>query len=119
MGDSRDRYVLRMLLRQSTVLRNLRDRLAAEHPAAHSALLPILTDHRTLLEVRLAAEPAARAVLQDPLGASIDGERDVQALVSQWAAEPEDPAGLRGRFRAVADAGTRLAELEQHHQPLG
>ena len=78
------------------MLRNLRDRLAAEHPAAHSALLPILADHRTLLEVRLAAEPADPCGAPGSAGRSIDGERDVQALVSQWAAEPEDPAGLRG-----------------------
>lgn len=115
VGDSRDRYVLRMLLRQGTVLRNLRDRLAAGHPAAYAALLPILAGHQALLEARLAAGQSAPAVLRDPLGASIDGERGVQTLVSQWAAEPEDPAGLRGRFRAVADAGTRLAELERHH----
>jgi hypothetical protein len=115
VGDSRDRYVLRMLLRQSIVLRNLRDRLAAGHPAAHAALLPILAGHRALLEARLAAGPSAPVMLRDPLGASIDSERGVQALVSRWAAEPGDPAGLRGRFRAVADAGTRLAELERHH----
>jgi hypothetical protein len=114
VGDSRDRYALRMLLGQSIVLRNLRDRLAAGHPAAHSALLPILAGHRTLLEARMAAGPPAPAVPHDPLGASIDSERDVQALADRWAAEPGDPAGLRGRFRAVADAGTHLAELERH-----
>jgi len=113
VGDSRDRYVLRMLLGQSIVLRNLRDRLAAAHPAAHAALLPVLAGHRTLLEARLAPGPAARAVLQDPLGASAATERDIQALVRQWVAEPDDPSGLRSRFQAVADAGTRLAELEQ------
>lgn len=115
VGDSRDRYVRRMLLGQSIVLRNLRDRLAAGHPSAHAALLPILAGHTTLLHERLAAEPSAPAALQDPLGASIDGERDLQALLSRWAAEPADPAGLRDRFRAVADAGTHLAELERHH----
>lgn len=115
VGDFRDRYLLRLLDRQSIVLRNLRDRLADGHPSAHAALLPVLAEHQALHEARLTAEPAARAALQDPLGASIDRERDVQALVSRWAAEPGDPAGLRTRFRVVADAGTRLAELEQHH----
>ena len=115
VGDSRDRHVLRMLLRQSTVLRNLRDRLAAGHPSAHAALLPILAEHHALLASRLAAEPPSLAVLQDPLGATIDGERDLQALAGQWAAEPDDPAGLHGRFRAVADAGTHLTELLHHH----
>jgi hypothetical protein len=54
----------------------------------------------------------ARAVRQDPLAAAIDSERGVQALVSQWAAEPGDAAGLRGRFRAATEAGTSLADLE-------
>jgi hypothetical protein len=114
VGDSRDRHLLRMLHAQSIVLRNLRDRLTGDHPGAHAALLPILAEHRRLLEERLADEPDPRAVSQDPLGASIGREREVHALVGRWAAEPDDPAGLRGRFRAVADAGTRLAELERH-----
>jgi hypothetical protein len=113
VGDSRDRYVLRMLLRHSTVLRNLRDRLADGHPSAHEALLPILAEHRALLQGALAAAPATRAVRQDPLAATTDSERGVQALVSQWAAEPGDPAGLRGRFRAATEAGTSLADLER------
>jgi hypothetical protein len=115
VGDSRDRYLLRTLLRQSVVLRNLRDRLAEGHPGAHAALLPILAEHTTVLAARLATAPAARAVLRDPLGASIDDEQEVQELVGRWATEPGDPAGLRARFEAVADAGTRLAELERHH----
>jgi hypothetical protein len=115
VGDSRDRYLLRLLHGQSIVLRNLRDRLADEHPSAHAALLPVLAGHRTLLEDRLAAaEPPTEEALGDSLGASIDTERDVLSHVSRWSAEPGDPAGLRGRFRAVADAGTHLAELEQH-----
>jgi hypothetical protein len=115
VGDSRDRYLLRMLLRQSNVLRNLRDRLADGHPSAHAALLPVLAAHRALLAPRLAAAPPARAARRDPLGAAIDSERDVLAHIRRWAAEPDDPAGLRNRFLVVSDAGTRLAELEQHH----
>jgi hypothetical protein len=114
VGDSRDRYALRMLLGQSTVLRNLRDRLADGHPAAHTALLPVIAGHRVHLEARMAAGPTARELLLNPLGASIDHERDLQALLNQWAAEPEDPSGLRDRFRAVADAGTHLPELRRH-----
>lgn len=114
VGDSRERHALAMLLDQSTVLRNLRDRLAADHPAARAALLPVIADHRAHLEARMATGPAGRAVPGDPLGASVDGERAVQALVGQWAAAPDDPSGLRDRIRAVAQAGTRLAELQQH-----
>jgi hypothetical protein len=114
IGDSRDRHVTRMLLRQSIVLRNLRDRLADGHPSARSALAPILAAHTELLAARLAAGPASRAVRRDPLGASIDSEREVQELAGRWAAAPGDPAGLRNRFRAVAEAGTRLADLERH-----
>jgi hypothetical protein len=115
VGDSRARHVLRLLLGQSTVLRNLRDRLAGEHPSAHAALLPVLAGQQSLLEARLAAEPVPRTTLADPLGAAIDREREVRALAVRWAAEPGDPAGLRERFRVVADAGTHLAELEEHH----
>lgn len=114
VGDSRDRYLLRMLDGQSIVLRNLRDRLADGHPSAHAALLPILAGHRTLFEGRLARQPAAAGAGQDPVGAAIDSERAVRRLTSRWAAEPGDPAGLRDRFRVVDDAGTRLADLEQH-----
>ena len=114
VGDSRDQYLLRMLDAQSIVLRNLRDRLADGHPSAHAALLPILAGQRALFEGRLAAQPAAPGAEQDPLGAAIDSERAVRRLTSRWAAEPGDPAGLRNRFRAVDDAGTRLADLEQH-----
>jgi hypothetical protein len=114
VGDSHERHITRLLLDQSTVLRNLRDRLADEHPSAHEALLSILAEHRDLLATRLAAEPPARSVLEDPLAASIDGERDLQTLLNRWSAETEDPAGLGPRFRAVAGAGTRLAELERH-----
>jgi hypothetical protein len=115
VGDSRDRHLLRLLDRQSIVLRNLRDRLADEHPSAHAALLPILTEHRALHEERLATQPAARAAAQDPLDAAIDTERGVQELLGRWTAEPGDPAGLRDRFRVVGGAGNRLADLEQHH----
>ena len=115
MGDSTDRYLLRLLDGQNIVLRTLRDRLADEHPSAHAALLPILAEHRALFETRLAAQPPATpAAEQDPLGEAIDSERGVQDLLGRWTAEPGDPAGLRDRFRAVGDAGTRLADLEQH-----
>jgi hypothetical protein len=126
VGDSRDRYMLRLLDGQSIVLRNLRDRLADEHPSAHAALLPIVAEQRALLESRLAAEPPAPAAVAAPAGAesapaapdplddAIESERGVQELVGRWAAEPGDPAGLRERFRVVGDAGTRLADLEQH-----
>jgi hypothetical protein len=113
VGDSRDRYLLRLLDGQSIVLRNLRDRLADGHPSAHAALQPILAEQRALLEERLATQPAASAEA-DPLGAAIDAERGVQELVGRWAAEPGDPAGLRNRFRVVGNAGTQLADLEQH-----
>jgi hypothetical protein len=122
VGDSRDRYLLRLLDGQNIVLRNLRDRLADEHPAAHAALLPVLAGHRALHEERLAAQPAAAPdttaaprAARDPLGAAIDSERDLQAHVRHWSAEPGDPAGLRERFRVVADAGTRLDDLRRHH----
>ena len=95
------------------MLRNLRDRLAGDHPSAHEALLPILADHRAVFEKRLAA-PTSAAAEQDPLGSAIDTERAVQEHLGRWAAEPGDPAGLRERFRVVADAGTSLTELEQH-----
>ena len=115
VGDSTDRYLLRLLDGQNIVLRTLRDRLADEHPSAHAALLPILAEHRALFETRLAAQPPATpAAEQDPLGEAIDSERGVQDLLGRWTAEPGDPAGLRDRFRAVGDAGTRLADLEQH-----
>lgn len=116
VGDSTDRYLLRRLDGQSIVLRNLRDRLGDGHPSAHAALLPVLAEHRALFEARLAAQPAASpAAERDPLGDAIDAERGVQELLGRWAAEPGDPAGLRERFRAVADAGTHLAGLEHHH----
>jgi hypothetical protein len=117
VGDSPDRYVLRLLDGQSIVLRNLRDRLADDgHPSAHGALLPVLGEHRALFEQRLAAQPAdpAAPAGQDPLDAAIDTERGVQDVLGRWAAEPGDPAGLRERFRVVGDTGTRLADLEQH-----
>jgi hypothetical protein len=59
VGDSPDWYLLRLLHLQRVVLRNLRDRLAAQPGAG-------------------------------------------------------DSSGLRERFCVVADAGTKLAELEQH-----
>ena len=113
VGDSRDRYLRRLLDGQNIVLRNLRDRLADGHPSAHAALQPVLAEHRALLESRLAARPSPRAE-QDPLDGAIDTERGVQELVGRWAAEPGDPAGLRDRFRVVADAGTHLTALERH-----
>ena len=120
VGDSREEYLLRLLDGQSIVLRNLRDRLADEHPAAHTALLPVIAEHRALLETRLAAAgPPVQPATPDRLGAAIDTERDVLAHVSRWSAEPGDPAGLRDRFRAVAEAGTRLPELQQHHAQEG
>ena len=107
VGDSRRAYLLRQLFKQSTVLRNLRDRLAAAHPAAHRAILPILADHRALLETALTA---------DALQESIDLEHELWALATRWAAEPDDAAGLLGRFKAVAEAGTHVAELERHRR---
>jgi hypothetical protein len=114
VGDSPQRYLLRLLDGQSIVLRNLRDRLADQHPSAHAALLPILAEHRALHEERLAAQPTGPAAPQDPLGAAIDAERSVQELTGRWTSEPGDPAGMREKFRVVADAGTRLPDLEQH-----
>lgn len=113
-GDSRPAYLLRQLLKQSTVLRNLRDRLVEEHPAAHRVLLPILADHRALLETALTVAPPGRAAVADPLHESIDCEHELQTLVTRWAAEPDDTAGLLGRFKAVAEAGSHLAKLELH-----
>ena len=112
VGDSTAHFVRRRLLHQSTVLRNLRDRLAGDHPGAHAALLPVIAEHRAQLETSLAAAPPEG---EDPLGATIDAERRLQTLVTPWPAEPEDPAGVRGRLQAVADAGTHLTELESHH----
>jgi hypothetical protein len=114
VGDDRERFVRRMLLRQSTVLRNLRDRLAGDHPSAHAALLPLIAGHREHLQRRLIAGLSPRAAAADPLGAAIAAERDLRALVTEWAGA-DDPSGLRARFRAVAEAGTRLPELERHH----
>lgn len=109
VGDSRDAYLLRLLHGQSVVLRNLRDRLAGDHPSAHAALAPVLAEHAALLGDHLAARPAAAG---QPLSAAIDHERNVQELVGRWTEEP-DVAGLRGRFEAVAEAGSRLADLER------
>ena len=116
IGDSPDSYVLRLLHGQNIVLRNLRDRLAGDHPSAHESLLPILADERALLEQRLAAQPAPAGADQDPLGGAIEAERAVQDNVGRWAAEPDDPAGLRARFKVVADAGTHLTDLEQQQR---
>jgi len=113
VGDSRDRHLRRQLLRHTVVLRNLRDRLAAEHPAAHAALQPILAEHRAVLESALVAAPPPRTGPGDPLDASIEHERELQRLVARWAAEP-DIAGFGARFTAVAAAGTHLADLERH-----
>jgi hypothetical protein len=116
VGDSPDSYLRRLLHGQSIVLRNLRDKLAGDHPSAHEALLPILTEHRALFEDRLAEQPARAGAAQDPLAAAIDAERAVQDHLGRWAAEPGDPAGLRERFRVVAGAGTRLTDLEQQQR---
>jgi hypothetical protein len=113
VGDGRAEYRVRRLLRQSTLLRNLRDRLAAEHPAAHRALLPILAQQRTVLETALHALPQTPSVVADALNEAITLEQTLRALVTRWAAEP-DIAGFGLRFRAVADAGTRLADLQRH-----
>ena len=112
VGDSRDRYLLRLLHGQSIVLRNLRDRLAGDHPSAHAALLPVLAEHRALFEDRMTAEPADQAA--DLLGAAIDSERAVQEQAGRWAAEPDDASGLRERFRVVTAAGSHVPDLEQH-----
>ncbi len=114
VGDSRDQYLLRLTDGQSIVLRNLRDRLADEHPSAHAALRPILTEHRALHEDRLAARSADPAAGEDPLGAAIDAERGVQETLGRWTAEPGDPAGLRERFRLISGTGSRVADLQQH-----
>jgi hypothetical protein len=58
------------------------------------------------------AGPADQAA--DAVGAAIDSERAVQELAGQWAAEPEDPSGLRERFRVVTAAGNLVPDLEQH-----
>ena len=116
IGDSPAGYRVRRLLHQSTLLRNLRDRLAGEHPAAHQALLPILAQQRAVLEAALQAvppAPSAAANALDALDESIAQEQALQALVTHWAAEP-DIAGFGLRLRAVADAGTRLADLQRH-----
>lgn len=112
IGDDRTRYALRTLLIQSKRLRYLRDRLAAPHPAAHRALLPLLAAHRASLERVSLAMPVAPSVAAAPFAALIDQERALQVLVARWAAEPDD--GLGDRFRAVAGAGSPLAELERH-----
>jgi hypothetical protein len=114
VGDSRDQYLLRLADGQSIVLRNLRDRLADEHPSAHAALQPILAEHRALHEERLAARPADPATGQDPLDDAIATERGAQETLGRWAAEPGDPAGLRERFRLISGTGTRVGDLEQH-----
>ena len=108
VADSRDRHVLRLLLRHSIVLRNLRDRLSAEHPGAYAGLMPVVREHTALLRDRLAAGDAAAGP-----GAAASAEARLDTLVSRLAAEPDDESGLRDRFRAVASAGTLLAELEQ------
>jgi hypothetical protein len=114
LGDSPDRHVRRLLLGQSVVLRNLRDRLDGDHPSAHRALLPVLSGHTALLAGRLAAAPLPGESLPgEPLATAIGHERNLHALATRWAAEPGDAAGLRGRFQAVAEAGTHLADLER------
>jgi hypothetical protein len=116
VGDSRQDYLLRRLLEQSTVLRNLRDRLAVEHQAAHRACLSILASHRALLIRTLAATPHGQAVATDPLQDAIDREHELYSLATRWANARTDAAGLLGRFKAVAEAGTRVATLERHRR---
>jgi hypothetical protein len=113
VGADRARYALYILQIQNTRLRHLRDRLAAAHPAARRALLPVIAAHRASLERAVLAVPVALEVAADPLAALIDHERALQALVERWAAEP-DVAGLGDRFRAVAGAGSPLTDLERH-----
>lgn len=113
IGDVRAEYRVRRLLHQSTLLRNLRDRLAAAHAAAHRALLPILAQQRAVLETALRAVPQVPSAAAEALDESIAQEQLLQTLVARWAVEP-DIAGFGLRFRAVADAGTRLADLQRH-----
>ena len=110
VGDSRARHARRMMLRQSAALRVLRDRLAGEHAAAHAALLPTLGDHRRHLEAPLAAAPPPHGAPSDPVAAAHDAERRLEAHVGSWAAEPDDPAGLRGHFRAVAQVAAPVGD---------
>ncbi|HEX4832091.1 MAG TPA: hypothetical protein VH478_13490 [Trebonia sp.] len=114
VGDSPARHVLRLLHGQSVVLRNLRDRLAGDHPAARAALVPVLAGHRALHERVLA--PAAPGPGEDPLGEAIEAERAVQEHLGRWSAEPGDEAGLRPKFRLIAGAGNHLPALERHHR---
>lgn len=102
IGESRERARLRALLKQSHLLRGLRNRLEGDHPAAHRATQPIVAENRALLEALLVTALADSAVIADPLAASIDHERQVRDLIAHVAAEPDDPAGLRPHFRAVA-----------------
>jgi hypothetical protein len=69
-----------------------------------------------LLENALKAALPVRAMAADPLVESIERERELQDLAKRWVAEPDDTAGLKGRFKAVADAGSYLAELERHRR---
>lgn len=111
IGDSFERHIQHRLLRQSTTLRNLRNRVAVEHPAAHRALAPILNAHRARLHAATLAIPPSRATLADPLTASIAHEQSLQNLLARATASSTDPARLGNHFRLVANAGTRLAEL--------
>jgi hypothetical protein len=113
IGDSRERHVLRQLMHQSTILRNLQDRLASDHPSAHRALLPIIADNRARIDAAHLRTPPGKAVLADPLAATIAHEQTLQAALTRVLASGTDPAGLAARFRAVAAAGTHLAALTQ------
>lgn len=115
VGDSHARHRQRKLLAQSTLLRNLRERLATEHAPAHAALAPIIAENRALLEHELRAEPAlltAHAPSPDPLRESIAHERALQTALARLVAD-DDLAPMRVRFAAVAGAGTHLTALEQ------
>lgn len=100
-GDSHNRHVRRLLMRQTVVLRHLRDRLAAEHPVAHTRLLAVLETHRETLWSALAAAPPPRSAAADPLAASTEATRAVDEALAR-AAEDTDPAGFGTLFRAAA-----------------
>ncbi len=111
IGDSRPAYIRNQLLQHDVGLRNLRDRLAAEAPAARRELLPILAEHRQLLERELIRAPQGRPC--SPLEESIAREREFQYLLSCWtaAAEADNATGMLGSLKVVAESGSFLNEL--------
>ena len=106
LGDSRTRRVRRLLLRQTTVLRNLRDRLAAEHPVAHAALLPVLDSHHQALRSALGAAPLPRDAVADVVGASARYAAAVERSVANAASDPDLP-GFGAMYRAAAGRSRR------------